>query len=288
MQLQPFLRLVNGEYSWGELKAYYLARYATRMQLWRPEVIHAVLSYPTDDEYKNAVEVLRQTLQRWTVQWIAHPPTRKDWDWTVYAEQNAESLRNFHDMVRELPKEAVLGLFVPGQSSQTSSSEPAGPGRRIQRVTKNLLPSGALSGKFWSLEDYVNEILASLRFDDPHSMSKAIAVGLFRTLLQSGIRVGRCQILECNRYFLDLSGVTKFCSRKHAQAAVNHRRKQKRDAVISKILLAIKEYEERGSREEDWRTFVAKRARVTQYLLTLLANEKVIAGPSHMVAQRAR
>lgn len=81
MLLQPFLRAANGEYA---LKAYYLARYATGMQLRRPEVTYADLNYPADDEYKYAGKVLSDVLQRWAAQWIAHPPSRKHWDMSLY------------------------------------------------------------------------------------------------------------------------------------------------------------------------------------------------------------
>lgn len=276
--LQPCLRVVNGEYAWGELKSYYLARYATGMQLRRPEVTYADLKYPADDEYKYAVKVLSDVLQRWAAHWLAHPPSRKHWDMSLYIEENAEIFREFREMAGELPKEAVLTLFVPGQATQALPPRPSGPGKWIKRRVKKLLPTGALSGKFY-LEDYVNDVLAAVQFDSPLALSKAMAVGLFRTLLQSGIRLGRCHIPECNRYFLDLSGVSKFCSRRHAQAAVNRKRRQTRESAIPKIIEAIKEFERLGAPGVDWKSFVAKRARVKRYWVTRLINNKIISGP---------
>ena len=224
---QQFLRVVNGEYGFGELKAYHLVTYVTGIQLLRPEASHADVRYPTDEDYKHAVEMLRETLQRWAALWTAHPPCRINWDMSVYLEENAKDLREFKKMVSELPKETVLTLFVPG-FSQVSTIAPPPPGRSVRRRIKNLLPGGQRAAQFVILEDYVGDVLAAMQFDDPVGMCKAIAVGLFRTLLNSGIPLARCRRPECNRYFLDLSGVSKFCSRKHAQAAVNQRRKEKR------------------------------------------------------------
>lgn len=200
----------------------------------------------------------------------------------MYIKENAENFSEFTEMARELPKEAVLIFFVPGTASLALPSRPAGPGKRIKRRMKKLLPTGALSGKFL-LEDYVNDVLAAVQFDSPLALSKAMAVGLFRMLLQSGIPLGRCHIPECSRYFLNLSGVSKFCSRKHAQAAVNRRRSQSRESAIPKVIEAIKEFERIGAPGADWKGFVAKRAGVKRYWVTRLINKKIISSPQAAV-----
>lgn len=213
-------------------------------------------------------------------QWMDHPPRRKQYDPDEYMEKNSALLRTFLKMAAELPAEKVLTLFLPAEPSQSSASEPVAPSKRIQRRIKNRLPMGATSGRFVSREEYGNDVLAAMQFDHPVQMSKGIAVQMVRVLVRSGIRLGRCQLAECNRYFLDLSGVKKFCSRKHAQAEVNQRRKQKREAAIPKIIAAIAEYERRASRGGNWKAFVARHAHVTQHRVTLLVNKKVIAPPT--------
>jgi hypothetical protein len=285
IRLEQLLRVVNGEYGWSELKVYFRTRYATALQLRGPEIPKQsnTIGRFTDEDYKAAEELVRKMLQRWAAAWIAHPPRRKQYDPEEYftGSKNAKVRKEFTKLLAELPKETVLALFVPGQPSQTSSSEPAKAGRWIRRRIKHaILPAGVHSGKFATLDSYVNDVLASGQFEDPALMAKAIAVELFRALLRSGIRLGQCRLPSCNRYFMDLAGVTEFCSCQHAQAAVNQRRKQKREARVLKVIEAIKEFERMNPSGKNWKNFVARRAHVTPYWLTLLVNKKIIIAPT--------
>jgi hypothetical protein len=117
--------------------------------------------------------------------------------------------------------------------------------------------------------------------DEPILTAVCEAVRLFVILLRSNLSIGKCDLVRCQRYFINASGERskRCCTRKHAGALATERRRARQHAAsIARAAEAIEEWE-RKKPSRDWKSWVVRRTQLTSNFLTRGINRGELQAP---------
>lgn len=206
---------------------------------------------------------------------------------------------------------AVRGSGAPHTGLEETLKDHPALRAQLTRIVERLAPSGA-TGLFLGHEDDPN-FGATFRFSwggfvdyvvvrDPLAfrgqpslklMAESEVYRLFRLLLESPLydRLARCALRGCQQpWFLNLTGRQTYCSRKHAQAAVNTAhlddakkamgalRRERRRAALARARKACKEHK-RLRLHEDLKAYVSRRTGLSKNFITRCLKRRQLAPP---------
>jgi hypothetical protein len=120
----------------------------------------------------------------------------------------------------------------------------------------------------------------------------AEAMRLFLLLLQSSIQLGKCSLVGCQRYFLNIGGCRRFCCKGHTQSLVNQKvlqrlkieRDLQKNGKLDRVRRAIRKYE-LAQPNQDWKVWVAKEAKVSKNFLTFHVGQGGLREPRPHLGQ---
>jgi hypothetical protein len=188
---------------------------------------------PQVEVFVEAGNVLRQNLRSWVDRWIGGGPK----PFAKFLEVHADVNREMNHVFNEL------------RSRSGSSGD-------LEVFSRLLLTPAEYQIRF--------------EFEDPVLQARSEAVQLFINLTRSRIAVGKCALPRCGRYFLNIGGQRRkeCCKRQHTGAWIVERRRQKTyEDALARATRSIKQWQ-RARRSRDWKSWVAKKAKVTKNFLT--------------------
>ncbi len=250
--LRPLVKWLNGEFPWQSLKREFVLLKGMRdvgemfrkIDLRHPEKevkFDDPKQLPTDDAFKDAATWLTRTLIRWMA------ALNGKGDGNAISDEIDECFsRVYRPILEKYPKvarELLLGKSLSGDPL----------GKRF-RIFSTWIAFG----------------------DDLSLYAQALALRLY--LLADGAPnvLRKCRRRDCTRYFLNASGQQEYCNHRHAQAAINNKRRKKVEERLTKIKEALKDW---NSAKGPWKEWAAKRARVTKTFLTRAVNTKRLTPP---------